>query len=163
MKTASGAHEFTPRDIAFLDNSILHTQPLMHLLPPDEVRLVRGAQCKTRAGLFNEFSAALQFPWYFGHNWDAFDECLHDVGEWMIEAKSLTVVISESSMLLTDEESESEFHVFARIMRRVVRFDAAESEWLGQNFAHFVPLSLVLIESADKIEGVSNRWTSSGP
>lgn len=29
--------------------------------------------------LFGEISRALEFPDYFGHNWDAVDECLRDV------------------------------------------------------------------------------------
>jgi RNAse (barnase) inhibitor barstar len=29
--------------------------------------------------LFGELSRALEFPDYFGHNWDAVDECIRDV------------------------------------------------------------------------------------
>jgi len=29
--------------------------------------------------LFGEMSRALEFPDYFGHNWDAVDECLRDI------------------------------------------------------------------------------------
>jgi hypothetical protein len=54
--------EFSPGEITFADDSVLSTQPLLHVEAPDEVRLVRGTRCKTTKDLFDEFSAALQFP-----------------------------------------------------------------------------------------------------
>lgn len=46
------------------------------------VRTVRGSKMLTEDQLFTEVSAALQFPYYFGENWPAFDECLADL-EWL--------------------------------------------------------------------------------
>ena len=43
------------------------------------VRVVRGRKMRNLPGLFDEFSAALQFPLYFGENEDAFDECIADL------------------------------------------------------------------------------------
>ena len=45
-------------------------------------RVVRGHKCRSTQALFDEFAAALQFPYYFGENWNAFDECLADL-EWL--------------------------------------------------------------------------------
>lgn len=67
-------------------------------------RFVRGDRCRTRAALFDEVSAALQFPFYFGCNWDAFDECLSDL-DW-IEADDLLVVIVDGGELLRAEPSD---------------------------------------------------------
>ena len=69
-----------------------HGLPWAYSLPtavPDEhllaleasgvaVRFLRGAKCRTGAGLFDECAAALQFPATFGHNWDALADCLED-------------------------------------------------------------------------------------
>lgn len=156
-----GVYELTPGEIAFLDDSIRNTQPLLHLVPPDEVRIVRGTRCRTKEDLFDEFSAALQFPWYFGHNWDAFDECLQDLGEWMIVAKTLTIVVVESSEVLSLDEEEGSFEIFARIMRRNVQPDAGEPELAGEGFSPRVPIALVLVESADRIAAVAARWSRS--
>ncbi|WP_144803588.1 DUF4184 family protein [Curtobacterium sp. BH-2-1-1] len=43
---------------------------------------VDGSACTTKDGILAEFSRALAFPGYFGHNWDAFDECVHDL-DWL--------------------------------------------------------------------------------
>lgn len=42
------------------------------------VALLRGVRMRTVGSLFGEFAAALQFPHYFGENWDALKDCLID-------------------------------------------------------------------------------------
>jgi RNAse (barnase) inhibitor barstar len=66
------------------------------------VRRLRGR--KMRTALFYEFSSALQFPSYFGENWNALDECLHDL-EWL-PARAILLVISEADELLSDRADE---------------------------------------------------------
>jgi hypothetical protein len=67
------------------------------------VRVVRGSKMKRVQDLFNEFSAAFQFPFYFGENWPAFAECLLDL-EWL-PGEAYTVLISETTVLLSDDDS----------------------------------------------------------
>ncbi|MFE6749150.1 barstar family protein [Kitasatospora purpeofusca] len=75
----------------------------------DRLRLVRGANCRTRAALFAEWAGALSFPGYFGHNWDAFEECLNDAllppgtGAAGATAPRLLVLVAEADALLADE------------------------------------------------------------
>lgn len=152
---------FGPGKITFLDDSVLKTEPLLHLIAPNEVRLVRGTRCRTTAELFDEFSAALQFPLYFGHNWDAFDECLHDLGDWMTNAETLTIVLAQSAELLSLEKTGDPFEIFARAMRRNVRPASGSFESPGGNLARHVPIGLVLVETADKIATVVQRWPTS--
>jgi len=158
-----GVDSFGPGKIAFLDDSVLKSAPLLHLSAPNEVRLVRGTRCRTTEDLFDEFSAALQFPLYFGHNWDAFDECLHDLGDWMTSAETLTIVLAESSELLSSETNGDSFEIFAQIMQRHVRTIAADLEYPGENLARPVPIGLVLVESAGAIATVVQRWSTSAP
>jgi len=63
------------------------------------IRFIRGKRCQTAAGLFQEFAAALQFPYYFGHNWDALDECLGDL--YWLPARLYILVITNAQLLLS--------------------------------------------------------------
>lgn len=56
--------------------------------------MIRGQKCKTLNGLYDEFSAVLQFPYYFGENWDAFNDCLNDL-DW-IAADAFVLCISNA-------------------------------------------------------------------
>lgn len=57
---------------------------------------------RTLDGVLDEFCAALQFPWYFGHNRDAFDECIREL-DWLGTFDSLTVVIYDGDAILADD------------------------------------------------------------
>jgi len=51
-------------------------------------------------GVFDEFAAALQYPYYFGENWAAFDECLGDL-EWLGDRPAV-VIIENATQVLAD-------------------------------------------------------------
>jgi RNAse (barnase) inhibitor barstar len=86
-------------------------------------KLIRGRKCRTTAGLFAEFAEVLEFPDYFGHNWDALEECLADL-EWL-PAKGYVLVFMDSELILPDDEEE--FATFLEILN-----DAGEA-WAGGN------------------------------
>jgi hypothetical protein len=79
---------------------------------------------RTTAGVFDEFAAALQFPYYFGDNRDAFDECLRDLDEFVGEAPGYVVVIRDSSGLLADQREDLEW--FADAMTQAAEYWAAK-------------------------------------
>ncbi|MER5355033.1 barstar family protein [Kitasatospora sp. NPDC002551] len=70
-----------------------------------QLRLVRGDRCRTRAALFAQWAESLAFPGYFGHNWDAFEECLHDVlhPPGAETTTRLLVLVTAADALLADE------------------------------------------------------------
>ncbi|MFE6866460.1 barstar family protein [Kitasatospora sp. NPDC057692] len=72
------------------------------------LRLVRGDRCRTRAALFTEWAESLAFPDYFGHNWDAFEECLHDAlhPPGAGAAAHLLVLVAAADDLLADERPD---------------------------------------------------------
>ncbi|ALA60981.1 barstar family protein [Nitrospira moscoviensis] len=70
------------------------------------LRRIEGKKCATPAGVFKEFARALDFPDYFGHNWDALEECLADL-EWL-PAKGYVVLITDAHHVIPDDEEEYE-------------------------------------------------------
>lgn len=70
------------------------------------VRELRGAKMRTVAQLFDEFAAAFQFPYYFGANKDAFDECLRDLDDFVGDAPGYVTVVRNAADLLADDPTE---------------------------------------------------------
>jgi RNAse (barnase) inhibitor barstar len=87
------------------------------------LKIIKGFHCKTPANLFTEFARALGFPDYFGHNWDALEECLADL-EWL-PAKGYILLITDAAHVLPNDEEE--YETFLEIMR-----DAGEAWGSGQ-------------------------------
>lgn len=87
------------------------------------LRMIKGSKCRTTAGLLTEWARALDFPDYFGHNWDALEECLADL-EWL-PAKGYILLITEAVQVLPDDEEE--YETFLEILR-----DAGEAWGNGQ-------------------------------
>ena len=93
--------------------------------PPTEfvLRIIQGAKCRTTDSLLTECARALDFPDYFGHNWDALEECLIDL-EWL-SAKGYVLLITDAGGVLSDDEEE--YETFLEILR-----DAGEAWGTGQ-------------------------------
>ncbi|MBF6212424.1 barstar family protein [Nocardia puris] len=70
------------------------------------VRELRGPKMRDTAGVFDEWAAAFQFPYYFGANKDAFDECLRDLDDFVGDAAGYVAVIRDSADLLTEQPDE---------------------------------------------------------
>ncbi|MFF0817527.1 barstar family protein [Rhodococcus sp. NPDC003318] len=85
----------SPRDA---DNAAFALSELGHT-----VRLVRGATMRTVAAVYDEFAAALQFPYHFEPGKAAFGECLRDWRDWLGDAPALFLVIRDADILLGDE------------------------------------------------------------
>lgn len=94
---------------------------LLTALPDSTVsRMIRGHKTRTTATLFDEFAAALQFPCYFGENWDAFDECMTDLA-W-VPGDAYVFLIVQSIHVL-DKEPVDQLHLFLKTLQN------AGKEW----------------------------------
>lgn len=59
------------------------------------------AGCTDKAGLLARIAAAMEFPPWFGHNWDALADCLADLS-WL-PAGAYSITLSGSSALRAAE------------------------------------------------------------
>ena len=69
------------------------------------VRKLRGHKMRHYPSLFDEFGAALQFPWYFGENGNAFDECIADLS-WLAPGAGYVFVITQPELTLIDTDDD---------------------------------------------------------
>jgi hypothetical protein len=72
------------------------------------VRLIRGRKCHTKQAFFDEVGAALQFPYYFGENWDAFDECINDL-TWLPAQEYILIISNAEQLLMNDPAKQLAF------------------------------------------------------
>ena len=109
------------------------------------VRFVRGKKATTLADFYNEMSAALQFPLYFGGNWDALADCLGDPSG--LEAEhGMVVVISDAGRLL-ESAGPADLDTFARVI------SATCAHWRQ---AKHQPFHVVFM--AENEGGLGKRW-----
>lgn len=87
--------------------------------PELAVRFVRGQKMRSVEALFDEVSSAFQFPYYFGENWAALDECIRDLS-WISSKRFLLVIGKFESVLNQDVPARK---VFGSVLR------AASSKW----------------------------------
>lgn len=93
------------------------------------VRILRGTRMRSGDAAFNEMAAALQFPYYFGENWNAVSECLTDLA-WM-PACGYVVVVTAALELFADDLPQLES--FARVCEHATR-DWSEPIALGEHW-----------------------------
>jgi hypothetical protein len=85
-------------DIAICPTREIYERYYPKLHEGTRITFLRGTKMGTKQALFDEFSAALQFPWYFGENWDALEECIHDL-QWFPDEPQLFVLTNVERIL----------------------------------------------------------------
>jgi hypothetical protein len=81
------------------------------------VRFVRGRKATTAAAFFDEAAAALQFPDYFGENWDALHDCLDDLA-WL-HADAIVLGLLDAGRLLAGSPSDEAARHLVTVLRAV--------------------------------------------
>jgi hypothetical protein len=106
------------------------------------IKFINGENCKNKLNLLDQFSKALNFPDYFGKNWDAFDEVMGDLN-WlnMEEFGGILICISNPQFLLSDEPDE--INTFLDIIKSAI-LDVATDEFYRKSFN----MRIVFIDNA---------------
>ena len=91
--------------------------------PKSVIRMIRGKKSLTVEDFFNEISAALQFPYYFGENGAALNDCIQDL-EWIF-GDAYILMISDAELFL--KEAPGAFETIMEIMADAQRL------WLNPN------------------------------
>jgi RNAse (barnase) inhibitor barstar len=84
-----------------------------------EICIIDGRNVKQKADLLNIISQEMRFPSYFGHNWDALDECLRDLS-WL-PSKGYIVQFFYPEYFL--KNSPRDFEIFLGVIK------SANVEW----------------------------------
>jgi hypothetical protein len=82
-----------------------------------DVRMIRGRYCAYPRDVFREWSAALQFPYDFRHNWDAFNKCMADL-TWLPGSCYVFFVTEFDRLLQYDHDS---FAIFVSVLQNAAR------------------------------------------
>ncbi len=94
---------------------------------------LRGKLCDDVNGFFREVSSALRFPYYFGWNWNAFDECITDL-DWL-KFSCIIIVIEDYDLLFRKEDPKKDYKGY------LMNFlNSAVEYWTSQS----VPISIYL-------------------
>jgi RNAse (barnase) inhibitor barstar len=120
------------------------------------VRVVRGHKCRTQQALFDEFAAALQFPWYFKENWDAFGDCLVDL-DWIPQQAGHVVVLKEPDQVLLNEDG-AQFNVLLDVLRMVTVEWSTAIEFGEWRARPAVPFHVVLACLPHHTDETRERW-----
>lgn len=72
-------------------------------VPASNIVELDGSTVSSNAELFVALAHVLKFQPYFGHNWDALDECLMDLEDW--EGEVILVINQADKIRLDNPES----------------------------------------------------------
>ena len=124
------------------------------------VRVVRGRKMRGYPGLFDEFAAAWQFPWYFGENSAAFDECLADLS-WLPSPAGYALVVNSPAQVLADTDDDGLSWLVGSLTRAAAAWATPIElgEWWDRPA---VPFHVILQCPATELDEVRDRWASAG-
>jgi RNAse (barnase) inhibitor barstar len=102
--------------------------------------LIDGTKCPNERDMFIRFQQVFKFPYYFGHNWDALDECISDL-DWLDtdKFKGIVILISNTKELLKENKEDLKILYGA--------FDYAYGEWSEDDqWGHKQPFHVIMEE-----------------
>jgi hypothetical protein len=124
------------------------------------VRSVRGGKSRTVERMFDEVSAAWQFPDYFGENWPALNECIAEM-DWLDPGRGIVFVVREPELFLVDEPAGDLADVVDVLIGAHDDYRQAIARGAWWDRAP-VPFHVVLLASSDQRAATVERWGAAG-
>ena len=74
-----------------MSKNLIFTENVDSVTIPDATFIRMDGSVRNSQELFNDYSAKLHFPDYFGENWEAFNDCLCSLDDWLDESNLILV------------------------------------------------------------------------
>ncbi|BCD22139.1 hypothetical protein BC30090_1036 [Bacillus cereus] len=130
-----------------------------HLRIEENIQLISidGSKCMDMNGLFSEFSKKMNFPDYFGGNWNAFDECINDLS-WLTSEQYVILISKTDKLLVNDNEN---FEVLINILSDTC-MEWAEGREYGELITFPTPVHVFFCCIDNKEKHIIERFKSTG-
>ena len=121
--------------------------------PEWNILRVRGERSADKQRFFGELAAVLQFPYYFGENWDAAWECITDL--YWLSGSGFLIIFDSAQFLLSD--SDHDFRILLQVLTD------AQDRWRSQP-ADPKPIAFQSIFACepDAIDALAQRISNEG-
>jgi RNAse (barnase) inhibitor barstar len=126
--------------------------------PEWDILRVRGTKSSDEARLFDELAAALQFPYYFGENWNAVWDCITDLN-WL-KGSSFLIVFDSAEHLLS--ESDRGFQFLMQVLTDAHERWHRETADFGVRGHQPIAFQSVLACDPDAVDALTTRISSVG-
>ena len=123
-----------------------------------DVLRVRGNKSLDEAHFFDEVAAALQFPYYFGENWDAVWDCITDLN-WL-RGSSFLIVFDSAEHLLS--QSDRGFTLLLKVLADAHERWHRETADFGSRGRQPIAFQSVLACDPDTVDAFMTRMTEAG-
>ena len=111
----------TTEKISDFDNRVNYLRSMENRF----VTFLRGERMKNVGALLNEIASSLQFPYYFGDNWNSLYDCINDL-DWL-SATSFIIAISNCEAILS-EETEEDCLAFGKLLFKTCSYWSEPSD-----------------------------------
>ncbi len=94
--------------------------------PPGAVIVPLSAHIRTKRALLGVMRKALQFPGYFGNNWDALHDCLRD-GSWLPNHTEIVLRHDSLPFAATSRHRAT----YLELVQSLLEFPAESPPWIA--------------------------------
>lgn len=117
-------------------------------------RIIRGRKGGTVGAFFDEAAAALQFPFYFGENWDSFNDCMQDL-TWL-RAEAFTLCFADANHLLGNAPAEQRQRLITVLNQAIQRSNQTSKSRPAR------PFHVVFHATPGEEATLVTRWQAAG-